>query len=100
MFTKMADIKKIKRLKLKASQRDNRRYLLILEKDNDKIEKAILDYIGILGFAKSAYMRIKETSKAIIGSVRRESLNEVRASLALAGISVLKISGTLKGLGK
>ena len=97
----MADIKKprSKRLKLKASQRDNRRYLLILERDNEKIEKAILDYIGILGFAKSAYMPVKGVAGKFIGSVRRESLNEVRASLALAGISVSKVSGTLKGLG-
>lgn len=86
-----------KRLKLKASMRDNRRYLLA-SASNEKIEQAILDYIGVLGFAKSAYVKVKETSHQTIGGVLRESLNDVRAALALAGICVLKVSGTLKGL--
>lgn len=86
-----------KRLKLKAAQRDNRRYLLI-KCENQKIERAILDYLGVLGFAKSAYMKVSEKNNQTIGAVLRESLNDVRAALALAGISVIKVSGTLKGL--
>jgi len=35
----------------------------------------------------------------IIGSVRREELENVRAGLCLAGMPVEKVSGTLKGLG-
>ncbi len=89
---------KTKKLKLKASAKDNRRYLIIDESDNSKIEKAILDYIGVLGFAKSAYLPVKNKDDKIIGSVRREELDNVRASLAFAGISVKKVSGTLKGL--
>jgi hypothetical protein len=85
------------KLKLKSAQRDNRRYLLI-DAENDKIEKAILDYIGILGFAKSAYVCVKKGAKTI-GSVRRESLNDVKAAFALAGLRVERVSGTLKGLG-
>ncbi|MDO8517598.1 MAG: hypothetical protein Q7S33_05735 [Nanoarchaeota archaeon] len=90
--------KKPKKLKLRPSAKDNRRYLLINEKDNKKIEKAILDYIGTLGFAKSAYMNIKLDNGKIIGAVKREELEKVKASLALAGIKVEKISGTLAGL--
>jgi len=89
-----------KRLKLKPSARDNRRYLLINCSENDKIEDAILSYIGVLGMAKSAYIKAGERGKKIIGSVRREELNNVRAALCLAGISVEKVSGTLKGLSK
>jgi len=87
-----------KKLKLKNSQRDNRRYLLIQEQDNEKIEKAILDYIGILGFAKSAYLKVKQENGKTISAVKREELEKVKASLALAGLPVLRISGTLKGL--
>ncbi len=90
--------KKIKKAKLKASQRDNRRYLLI-NSNSEEIEKAILDYIGVLGYAKSAYMKVKEDNEKVIVGVLRESLNDVKASLALAGISVERVSGTLKGLG-
>ena len=94
--------RKIKKLKLKPSARDKRRYILINEKDNEKVEKVILDYLGVLGFAKSAYMPVKtkDFMGKIIGSVNREELNNVKAALSLAGISVEKVSGTLKGLSK
>ena len=88
---------KQKKLKLKASQRDNRRYLLISE-SNEKVERAILEYIGILGFAKAAYMPVKTEKGKLIAAVRREELDKVRGALALAGINVLRVSGTLKGL--
>lgn len=89
-----------KRLKLKPSARDNRRYFLIDCKENKEIEKAILDYIGILGFAKSAYMFVKKENEKIIGSCLRENLDPVLASLAFAKLNVLKVSGTLKALGQ
>lgn len=89
---------KIKKLKLKPSARENRRYMLI-NGNNENIEKAILDYIGILGFAKSGYMFVKKVNGKVVGAVKREMLNDVHASLAMAGLNVEKVSGTLKGLG-
>lgn len=89
---------KIKRLKLKPSVRDNRRYLLINEEDSEKIEKAVLEYIGILGFAKSAYIKVKSEKNKTIVAVKREELEKVKAGLVLAGIKVERISGTLAGL--
>ena len=90
---------KVKRLKLKPSVRDKRRYLLINEGDNEKIEKAILEYVGVLGFGKSAYMFVKKFRGKVVGSCLRESLNDVRASLGFVGIKIEKVSGTIKGLG-
>lgn len=89
---------KAKKLKLKNSQRDNRRYLLVIEKESAKIEKAILDYIGILGFAKSSYLFVKSLGDRSVISIKREELEKVKASLALSNISVIRVSGTLKGL--
>lgn len=102
-----------KKLKLKPSARDKRRYFLV-RTTNAKVEAAILEYIGVLGFAKSAYMEVKENRRKelrtqnselgkrkqgfIIGSCLVKSLEDVRAALALAGIKVEKVSGTLKGL--
>jgi RNase P/RNase MRP subunit POP5 len=91
-------MEKQKRLKLKPSARENRRYLIIAEKDNVKIERAILDYLGVLGFAKSAYMKVLENNGKTISAVTREELEKVKAALASAGIKIEKISGTLKGL--
>jgi len=91
---------KIKRLKLKPSSRDKRRYFLV-GAPNSKIEAAILEYIGVLGFSKSAYMPVstKKFPGKTVGSCLTKSLNDIRAALAMAGIRIEKVSGTLKGLG-
>jgi hypothetical protein len=91
---------KIKRLKLKPSSRDKRRYFLI-GANNAKVEAAILEYIGVLGFAKSAYMVVsaKGFSGKTVGSCLTKGLNDIRAALAMAGIRIEKVGGTLKGLG-
>ena len=87
---------------LKPSHREKKRYLLVECKDatKEKIEKAILDYIGILGFAKASPQLIKKTSKGLILAINRKSLNEIRASLLLSGkkIAIKRVSGTLKSL--
>ena len=92
---------KIKKLKLRPSARDKRRYFLVRAKNGD-VEDAILDYVGVLGFAKSAYLEVRGSGVGgrdyIIGSCLVKSLDEVRAGLALAGIGVERVSGTLKGL--
>jgi len=89
----------MKRLKLKPSARDKRRYFLVGAM-NAKVEAAILEYVGVLGFAKSAYMKVnsKEFGSKTVGSCLTKSLVEVRAALAFAGIRIEKVSGTLKGL--
>lgn len=88
-----------KRLMLKPSARDKRRYFLV-RATNATVEAAILEYIGILGFARAAYMKVntKDFPDKLIGSCLVKSLDDVRAALAFAGIKVEKVSGTLKGL--
>jgi len=87
----------IKKAKLLPSARDNRRYFIFNSSDREKIEKAILDYIGVLGFAKSNFLFL-EIKNRLLGSCTRESLEEIRASLAWKGIKIQKVSGTIKGL--
>ena len=87
-------------LKQKPSARIHRRYLLI-EGSREKIEKAILDYIGMLGWAKAAPVFVKGVGKKNVLAVERASIDSVRGAFAIAAddIQVLKVSGTLKGLG-
>ena len=88
---------------LKPSMRENKRYLLVEGKDLKKnIEKAILDFIGILGMSKVGLSWIKTNSDSVIISINREMVDSVRASLCVwpEKIEVKKVSGTLKGLGK
>ena len=93
---KTSKFMKKRRLKLKPAQRDSRRYFLV-SASRSEVEKALRDYLGILGFAKANYVAVEKSGK-FVGSCIRESLEDVKAGLALAGISVEKVSGTIKGL--
>ena len=93
------------KLKIRPSAKIKRRYLLIEGKKSDD-EKAILDYIGILGWAKASPvfvepLREKPKDKIIL-SIDRKELTNVRASFEMTRdkIKILKVSGTLKGLWK
>jgi RNase P/RNase MRP subunit POP5 len=88
---------------LKPSMRENKRYLLVEGKELRKnIEKAILEFVGILGMSKAGLEFIKSDGNSAIISVNREAVDSVRASLAVfpQKMEVKKISGTLKGLGR
>jgi len=86
---------------LKPSSREKKRYLLV-EGEIKDIEKAILEFVGILGMSKICLGWIKSKKNSAIISVNREMVDSVRASLCVwpEKISVKKVSGTLKGLGK
>lgn len=88
------------KLKLKSSARIKNRYLLLKAISKQEIEKAILEYIGTLGWAKASPVFVDIKKNKIILSINRESINEIRAAFELSNsnIKVLKVSGTLKGL--
>lgn len=79
--------------------REKKRYLFVKGNVED-IEKAVLNFIGVLGMSKASLAFIKKDRDSAIISVNRGSLNEVRASLVVwpEKIEVLRVSGTLKGL--
>ena len=84
---------------LKPSARENKRYLLLSVKGGNlksKVNKAVLDGIGTIGTSRTGLFWIKEN----IIAVNREAVNEVRACFAISPdeISVLRVSGTRKGL--
>ncbi len=88
---------------LKPSARENKRYLLVKGKNlKSNIEKAILDFIGVLGMSKVGLGWIKANTNSTVISINREMVDSVRASFCVwpEKISVEKVSGTLKGLGK
>lgn len=82
-------------IKLKASLRESRRYIL-LEGKKESIEKAILDYVGILGWGKAVPIWVKNG----VLSVLRSEITNILGAFAIYEdkIKVLKVSGTLKGL--
>jgi hypothetical protein len=96
---------KMKRLKLKPSARDKRRYFLVKAFSED-VEKIILKYSGIFGLARCAYMQVDVSQDSrwkldkgmMVGSCLVGSLGEMRAALGMERIDILKVSGTLRGL--
>lgn len=88
---------------LKPSMRENKRYLLVKGKNLKRnIEKAILEFIGVLGMSKVGLSWIKSDANSAVISVNREMVDSVRASFCVCPekMDVEKVSGTLKGLGK
>lgn len=86
-------------LKLKPSARPNRRYILIRGK-RIAIEGAILEFIGVLGWAEAAPVFVSEVANEVTLAVNGKVIHKVRAALALAKdeLTILRVSGTLKGL--
>lgn len=82
--------------------REKKRYLLLEGKNlQANVEKAILDYVGVLGYSKAVPTWIKIGKEKGVLSINRASLNDVRTSLVLDKnkIRIKKVSGTLRGLG-
>ena len=83
--------------------RENKRYLLVRGKNlKGNIEKTILDFIGILGYAEAGLKFIKSDNDWAVIAINREALNKVRAAFAASPEKILieRVSGTLKGLKK
>ena len=84
---------------LKPSMKERKRYLLLKGKNLKlNVDKALREFIGTLGLSKTSPIWIKEN----ILCINRKSLDHVKASFAVYSekIEVVKVSGTLKGLGK
>lgn len=88
---------------LKPSARENKRYLLVEGKNlKQNIEKAILEFIGVLGLSKVGLSFIEKNNNSSIICINREMVDSVRAALCVfpEKMEVTKVSGTLKSLRK
>ena len=88
---------------LKPSFKENKRYLLVRGRNlRRNIGRAMLEFFGVLGMSKTGFSFVKSNNDSAIICINREAVNEVRASFVVFNekISVEKVSGTLKGLGK
>ncbi len=85
---------------LKPSHREKKRYLLLEGADEKTTDEAILDYIGILGYAKASPKIISREKGRLILAINRKELDKVRAAFLIAGknIKILRVGGSLKKL--
>ena len=92
----------MKKLKLLPTLKEKRHYLVLITKKNEKeIEKALLDFLGILNYARANPMIVekgKTKSKFyFILAVTTKYVNAVKAALALTkDIRCVGVSGTIK----
>ena len=90
-------------LKSKPSAKIKRRYLLIDAKSRKEVEEVMLEYLGVLGWAKASpvFVDAKKTEKIVL-SIDRKELENVCAAFEISDkkISLTRVSGTLKGLSK
>ena len=64
--------------------------------NKERIEHAIIDYLGVLGFSKAIPKLIElKQNKAII-SVNRKYVKDVKAAFIFSKISCIGVSGILK----
>ena len=86
---------------LKPSMKEKKRYLLVRGKELDKnIPKAIREFIGTLGMARTALHFIECQKERAIICINRKMLDHIKGAIALwpDKMFVDKVSGTLKGL--
>ena len=78
------------------TMRERKRYFL-MKAEEKKAEKAILKFIGELGYAEANPMFIRKSGFLIL-SVNHHMIDKIRASLALSKINVIRVSGTIEAL--
>jgi len=87
---------------LKPSHKESKRYLLIKGKDANwkDIEKVILEFIGVLGFAEASPKAVKSLKGSVILVINRKSLEKIRASFIISekDLNIVKVSGTIKNV--
>ncbi len=94
------------KLKLLPSLKEKKRYLVLLirarteDRAKKAIDKALLDFLGILGYAQTGPLIIetgkKEPFLYSILSINRSCVDKVKAAFSLTGIRCIGVSGSLR----
>lgn len=87
-----------------ATEKINRRYLLLKAESKKSVEEALIFFLGSLGMSKAAplFPEVADLKEGeIVLAVNRKELDNVRGAFEIAKtpIEVKKVSGTIKGLG-
>ena len=87
---------------LKPSHREKKRYLLVKGRDVSKnnIEKIILEFIGVLGYAEVGISFVKINKANVIIAVNREAIDKIRTSFLMSkkDLKIEKVSGSVKNV--
>ena len=82
------------KIKLLPSLKEKKHYL-VFKGEKEKAEKALFEFLGILGMAKAnPQVIIMKEGRGII-MFNREYADDIKSALAFSGIHTLGISGTI-----
>jgi len=94
------------KLKLLPTLKEKKRYLVLLVKARTEegakkaIDKALLEFLGILGYAQAGPMVIESGKKKAafycILSINRSYVDKVKAAFSLFGMRCIGVSGSLR----
>jgi len=87
----------------KSSARIKRHYILFSSSDREKIKNILTEYLGLLGWSKAAAVFVDaDISNCAVLAVNPKEVDHIRAALELSSenIKIIRVSGTLKGLGQ
>ena len=90
---------------LKPSARESKRYIFVRGKNpSANVSKAVVEFLGVFGSSEASLKLIEKDDKngTAIFILNRKSLDKVRAAIVVFSerMEVVKVSGTLKGLGR
>lgn len=88
--------KKIKKLKLLPSLKEKRHYLVIKPGGKEKIDKILLDFLGVLGYARAGPQFIESRENYVIVSVVRKYVSDIKGAISGTGFNCVGVSGTIK----
>ena len=91
------------KIKIKPSEKSKRRYILLAHTTKKEVESIILDYLGILGWAKANPFFVSQKNKDsnyLILAIDRKQLENIRAAFEISKTKakIIRVSGTIKGL--
>jgi RNase P/RNase MRP subunit POP5 len=82
-------------MKLPSTLREKRHYIIIKRTDEFRIKNALMDYLGIINYAKAGPKVIHLQEKTAI-SLERDFVNIAKTALIMSKIPVIKVTGTIK----
>jgi RNase P/RNase MRP subunit POP5 len=83
-------------MKLPSSLKERRHYVIIAKTESSKIKNILMDYFGIINYAKAGPKLINLGDKIAI-SIERDFVNLAKTALVLSKVPVIKVTGTIKG---
>jgi len=82
-------------MKLPSSLKERRHYVIVPKSDEAKIKNVLMDYLGILNYAKAGPKIINLGDKIAV-SIERDFVNAAKTAFLMSKVQVIKVTGTIK----